>query len=55
MYFGNAYSINHNIKRGSKYFETVEHYKYFETTLTHKNSSHEEIKADRSQEIIVIM
>jgi hypothetical protein len=42
-------------KRGNKYFETVEQYKYFEITLTYKNSSHEGIKAYRSQEMIAII
>ena len=52
VYFGPAYGINHNIKGGNKYSETAEQYKYFETTLTHENSSLEGIKADRSQEMI---
>jgi len=55
VYFGPAYRINHNIKRGNKYFEKVEQYKYFETTLTYKNYSQEGIKADRSQEMIVFI
>jgi hypothetical protein len=36
---------NNNIQTGNKSFDTVEHFKYLETTLTNQNSIHEEIKS----------
>jgi sorting nexin-29 len=36
---------NHNIKLDDKSFERVEQYKYLGTTLTNRNSIHEEIKS----------
>jgi len=36
---------SHSIKTGNSSFERVEVYKYLGTTLTHKNSIHEEIKS----------
>jgi hypothetical protein len=36
---------NHSIKMGNEYFEAVEHFEYFGTTLTNQNSIHEEIKS----------
>ena len=35
----------HDIKMGNKFSERVEKFKYLETTLTNKNSTHEEIKS----------
>jgi hypothetical protein len=37
---------NHNIIIDNKSFERVEEFKYFGTTLTNRNSIHEEIRAD---------
>jgi hypothetical protein len=36
---------NHNIKIGSKSFQRVEEFRYLGTTLTNRNSIHEEIKS----------
>ena len=36
---------NHNIEKGNKSLERVEHFKYLGTTLTGKYSFHEEIKS----------
>ena len=35
----------HNIKRGNKFYEGVEQFKYMVTTLTIQNFFHEEIKS----------
>ena len=37
--------LNHNLKIDNKPFEKVQQFKYLVTTLTHKNSIHEEIKS----------
>jgi hypothetical protein len=36
---------NHNIKIDNKFFQRVEEFKYFGTTVTNQNSIHEEIKS----------
>ena len=36
---------SHSLKMGSKFFESVEQFKYLVTTLTNRNSIHDEIKS----------
>ena len=46
---------NGNIQLGNRSFETVEQFKYLGTTLTKKNSIHEEVKCRLNEGMLVII
>jgi hypothetical protein len=46
---------NHDIKVDNKSFERVEEFKYLGTTLTNRNSIHEEIKSRLKSGVLAII